>query len=353
MREVSGDAMSKTEAHTAAESLRKLYADLFEETHALRERMWELGTCWHLHRTRDVCNAQAAGSPVVGSAAEGYGAPAACPPRIEGSTPTHGTASLARDAPDSTRSPIMASREAIVVDDADDAPGAAPRSLASIIPDRAQLERERLARAAKRAAQAVDRAPAAAPSTAAGPSTPPRAGAPVAGPAAESAPEALSATEKARAAASLPAAGGTPRAKRPASPTQADWGAYVPKRRAGAATSAAGPYAGWKSADVPRASPSSETSPRYTPISAADRFWRGAIKVRCAAHPGDVQPVRTTRQGRHAPRRGAAAGHGDERERPAARAAHLVRCRDGMAAHSLPLGARDVHRESPAWRPSA
>ncbi|WFD38508.1 uncharacterized protein MJAP1_001461 [Malassezia japonica] len=42
MREVSGDAMSRTEANTAAESLRKLYADLFEETHELRERMWEL-----------------------------------------------------------------------------------------------------------------------------------------------------------------------------------------------------------------------------------------------------------------------------------------------------------------------
>ena len=102
MREVSGDAMSRTEANTAAESLRKLYADLFEETHALRERMWELGTFLFLHRTRDVCNAQAAGSPVVGAAAQGYGASAACTPRIEYSTPTHGIASLARDAADST-----------------------------------------------------------------------------------------------------------------------------------------------------------------------------------------------------------------------------------------------------------
>lgn len=302
MREVSGDAMSRTEANTAAESLRKLYADLFEETHALRERMWELGTFLFLHRTRDVCNAQAAGSPVVGAAAQGYGASAACTPRIEYSTLTHGIASLAREAPDSTRSPIMASREAIVVDDADDAPSAAPRSLASIIPDRAQLERERLARAAKRAAQAVDRAPTAGPSTIARPSTPQRAQVPVPAPAAERTPEAPSATERAPATASLSAARGTPRAKRPGSPTQADWGSYVPKRRAGAATSASGPYAGWKSADVPRASPSSETSSRYTPISAADRFWRGAIKVWCPAHAGDLQPLCAARQGRHAPR---------------------------------------------------
>lgn len=43
MNQLEKGVVSRKQFDDAAESLRKLYTDMFEETHELRKRMWDLG----------------------------------------------------------------------------------------------------------------------------------------------------------------------------------------------------------------------------------------------------------------------------------------------------------------------
>ena len=45
VRQLEKEVISRNEVEHAANSLRKLYSDMFEETHELRQRMWNLGKC--------------------------------------------------------------------------------------------------------------------------------------------------------------------------------------------------------------------------------------------------------------------------------------------------------------------
>ncbi|WFD43267.1 hypothetical protein MPSI1_001928 [Malassezia psittaci] len=44
VNQLNKQVVKRDEFSQAAQSMRKLYSDLFEETHELRKRMWELGT---------------------------------------------------------------------------------------------------------------------------------------------------------------------------------------------------------------------------------------------------------------------------------------------------------------------
>lgn len=44
MNQLEKAVISRKQFDDAAESIRKLYTDMFEETHELRKRMWDLGT---------------------------------------------------------------------------------------------------------------------------------------------------------------------------------------------------------------------------------------------------------------------------------------------------------------------
>lgn len=48
MNQLEKGVVSRKQFDDAAESLRKLYTDMFEETHELRKRMWDLGTLLRL-----------------------------------------------------------------------------------------------------------------------------------------------------------------------------------------------------------------------------------------------------------------------------------------------------------------
>lgn len=79
MNQLEKAVVSRKQFDDAAESIRKLYTDMFEETHELRKRMWDLGTSLFVsRRTRNVCDAQTARHADVGAAARGSRASSAC-----------------------------------------------------------------------------------------------------------------------------------------------------------------------------------------------------------------------------------------------------------------------------------
>lgn len=164
----------------------------------------------------------------------------------------------------------MSSREgAIVIDDDDETLPSA--SLAHIIPDRAQLERERLARVCQREEEphrdAVTQSasqPTSRSELKESTSAPyiPQSGVQ----------DALTGVTPICSANVTPSARSSQSQKRRASPeAPSTWHAYIPKRRA---PNSASTFA-------QRTATVSSSGSRYAPVQGSDRFWRGAIKVRC------------------------------------------------------------------------
>lgn len=247
---------------------------------------------------------------------------------------------------------MSSQQNAIVIDDDDDdSTGMSqPASLQQVIPDRAQLERERLARVrARQDAQGHTGARAA-----------PRAQSPTT-PTVERTPAAPNPpTSSSSQSAAGPSSPTVPSRKRRASQDPPlTWSAYTPKRRTTPAQPARESKPSAPSPTPKRTVPAapapqpSGPSDRYTPIRSTDRFWRGAIKVGGRAHTGDLQPLCTqyalwnASRGRAAPRDAVAT------ERTPACAAHVVRRGDRLALTSLPPRSGDVHRQSAARRCTA
>ncbi|WFC95175.1 hypothetical protein MBRA1_001822 [Malassezia brasiliensis] len=157
---------------------------------------------------------------------------------------------------------MSSQQDAIVIDDDDDKVGTPqPASLQTIIPDRAQLEQERLARVrARQAAQGLTEARAT-----------PRSYTP-AGTDAEQVPavpdQPVPPSSQSTTELLLPRV--QERKRRASQDPPLTWSAYTPKR----CTTAAQPARNLKTTAPPPNGPTG----RYTPIRSTDRFWRGAFK---------------------------------------------------------------------------
>lgn len=184
----------------------------------------------------------------------------------------------------------------------------APRSLLSLVPDRAQLEQERLRRAAQR-----ERA------------TNPR------------------------------------KRERPTSPDSPVTPAVKVPLRAGAPlSSASAPSSGEKhSSDVTVPAPVraalQDSDMRFAPISSSDRFWRGAIKVRAftLTDTGRIQSLRTCVALWNAPRASAFASNRDGRGWSGARTSGVLRRRYRLARAHYPSRRAGLVRRQSAYGRSA
>lgn len=236
----------------------------------------------------------------------------------------------------------MSSRDRPIVIDDDDPVEPAQPSLSSLIPDRIQLERERLERVRKREearraeeARASPQQPAGIPNIQERKPVPPH-GQRVAGSTLSSKGE---------------TAGSRIGKRRATEDPPVTWNNYTPKRRATNEKA--------KPKSIPEENPQQQTVPntnysstRYTPIQSGDRFWRGAIKVRCITHPGNLQSVRASDECRDSARPDSPSCNARERQWTAARSAHFIRCGHRLALDHFPPGACDVHRQSTQRRPS-
>ncbi|WFC99177.1 hypothetical protein MYAM1_001921 [Malassezia yamatoensis] len=223
MNQLNKQVVQRDEFNHAAQSMRKMYSDLFEETHELRKRMWELGAMSSLDQ-----------------------------------------AIVIRDDDDDGDEPIGASL------------------MKHVIPDRAQLERERIARRLERGGREVCI------NEATGAKNSQDGLAPGTG---------QSKTSRTLSNAQVRELDQARLDKKRLADQEPvlSWTSYTPKRRAETKDTA-----GWRSAPSTSTS-SSEPVPfvepqpseqrqgtasyqesnanRYKPIQATDRFWRGAIKV--------------------------------------------------------------------------
>ena len=246
---------------------------------------------------------------------------------------------------------MSSQQDAIVIDDDDDGVGTPqPASLQTVIPDRAQLERERLARVrARQAAQGSTEARAA-----------PRAHTPTT-PSARHAP----------AVPNLPTPPSSQSTAGPSSPSVQDrkrrasqdppltWSAYTPKRRTTSAQPARKPKPSAPSPVAQRHATSASApqpnapSGRYTPIRSTDRFWRGAIKVGRQAHTGDLQSLCSQHTLWYSSRGCAPPCNTVAAQRTAPCTTHVVRRGDRLAPVALSPCPSDIHRQSAAWRCTA